>query len=162
MSTVFERVSARAAERGWRCRAVPWSSLECLREAIEGRFRDGLLDEKALREYLSFVYEAPEGFVPRSIIVVAMQALPGHVTFGYRGRQVPVVIPPTYVGLVKKILTVVATLDEWLTPEGYRAIRPRLPMKTLAVCSGLAEYGRNNICYKESTDESTGRQPHGT
>jgi hypothetical protein len=162
MSTAFERISARAAERGWRCRAVPWSRIDSLREAIEGRFRDGLLDEKALRDYLSFVYEAPEGFVPRSITVVAVKAQPGRVTFGYNGRQVPIIIPSTYVGLVKKILTVVATLDEWLTPEGYRAIRPRLPMKTLAVCSGLAEYGRNNICYKESTDESTGRQPHGT
>jgi epoxyqueuosine reductase len=62
---------------------------------------------------------------------------------------VTVVIPPTYVGFVPTILTVVETLDEWLKPEGHRAVRPRLPMKTLAVCSGLAEYGRNNVCYFE-------------
>lgn len=149
MSTVFERISAKAAERGWKCRAVPWSRIGSLREAIEGRFRAGLLDEKSLREYLSFIYETPKELTPESIIVVAVKTLPGRVTFGYRGRQVPVIIPPTYVGFVRTILTVVATLDEWLAPEGYRAIRPRLPMKTLAVCSGLAEYGRNNICYVE-------------
>jgi len=25
MSTTFERISAKAAELGWRCRAVPWT-----------------------------------------------------------------------------------------------------------------------------------------
>jgi epoxyqueuosine reductase len=147
MTTLDDRISARMAERGWKHRVVPWSRLESLRVAIEGRFRAGLLDEKAMREYLSFIYEAPPAFTPESIIVVAVKALPGHVTFGYRGRQVTVVIPPTYVGFIRTILTVVEALDEWLKPEGFRAVRPRLPMKTLAVCSGLAEYGRNNICY---------------
>jgi len=149
MSTTFERISAKAAELGWRCRAVPWTRVEYLREAIEGRFRDGLLDEKALRDYLSFIYQAPEGFEPRSIIVVAFQALPGRVNFGWRGGRVTVVIPPTYVGFMNRIRTVVGTLGDWLEPEGFRVARPRLPIKTLAVCSGLAEYGRNNVCYVE-------------
>jgi epoxyqueuosine reductase len=147
MSTVFERIADNALARGWRCRAVPWARMEDLREAIESRFEAGLLDGKALRDYLSFIYEPPADLVPRSIIVVAMEALPGHVTFGWRGRHATVVIPPTYAGFVRRILTTVETLDGWLAPEGYHAIRPRLPMKTLAVCSGLAGYGRNNICY---------------
>jgi epoxyqueuosine reductase len=149
MSTVFERVAAKADERCWKCRAVPWTRMEDLRKAIEDRFEAGLLDEDALRGYLSFIYEPPADLVPRSIIVIAMEALPGHVTFGWRGRKVLAVIPPTYTGFVKRILTAVETLDGWLAPEGFHAIRPRLPMKTLAVCSGLAEYGRNNICYVE-------------
>lgn len=149
MNTVFERITTNARALGWKCRAVPWTRTEDLRTAIEGRFEAGLLDKDSLREYLSFFYEPPADLVPRSIIVVAMEALPGHVTFGWKGRQVPVVIPPTYVGFVSRILSAVETLDGWLESEGFRALRPRLPLKTLAACSGLAEYGRNNICYVE-------------
>lgn len=149
MSLASDTLAARMAERGWRHRIVPWSRVESLREAVEGRFRAGLLDEGALREYLSFVFDPPEDLEPRSIIIVAVEALPGRVSFGWRGRRVQVVVPPTYVGFVDRILTVVGSLGEWLAPEGYAVRRPRLPMKTLAVCSGLARYGRNNICYVE-------------
>jgi len=38
-------------------------------------------------------------------------------------------------------------LEKLLAPFGYRVIPARLPQKLLAVHSGLAEYGRNNICY---------------
>lgn len=149
MSLASDTIAARMAERGWRHRVVPWARVESLREAIEGRFRDGLLDEKALREYLGFIYEPECGFEPRSIIVVAVEALPGIVRFEREGVVFPVVLPPTYVGFVDRILTVVGALGEWLAPSGHRVHRPRLPMKTLAVCSGLARYGRNNICYVE-------------
>lgn len=149
MSTVFDRISAKAEERGWRCRAVPWSRLGSLREAVESRFEAGLPEDKTLREYLRFVYEAPPDLSPRSIIIVAQEALPVLVSFGWRGGRVPVVIPPTYVGFVEKTMTVTAALGEWLAPEGYGVRRYRLPEKTLAVGSGLAEYGRNNICYVE-------------
>lgn len=41
-------------------------------------------------------------------------------------------------------------LQNMLEPEGYHMIpAPDLPMKRLAASSGLAEYGRNNICYVE-------------
>ncbi len=149
MSTALEMITAKAGESGWKCRAVPWARMEDLRAAIEGRFEAGLLDGKALRDYLSFIYEPGCDFEPRSIIVLAMEALPGHVVFEWKRRPVPVVIPPTYTGFVRRILTAVETLGGWLAPEGFRAKRPRLPMKTLAVCSGLARYGRNNICYVE-------------
>jgi epoxyqueuosine reductase len=38
-------------------------------------------------------------------------------------------------------------LTAWLAPAGYRLAVARLPRKLLAVRSGLAEYGRNNISY---------------
>jgi len=35
----------------------------------------------------------------------------------------------------------------WLEKKDHRTAKPQLPLKTLAVCSGLAEHGRNNLCY---------------
>jgi epoxyqueuosine reductase len=58
-------------------------------------------------------------------------------------------IPPTYIGynlLSPRIETIINNL---LMPYSHRAISAsgRLPLKTLAVRSGLCEYGRNNIPY---------------
>jgi epoxyqueuosine reductase len=38
-------------------------------------------------------------------------------------------------------------LTEILAPKGYRVVLAKLPLKLLAVRSGLGTYGRNNICY---------------
>jgi epoxyqueuosine reductase len=41
-------------------------------------------------------------------------------------------------------------LKNMLEPEGYHILHTEgLPLKRLAACSGLAAYGRNNICYVE-------------
>jgi epoxyqueuosine reductase len=41
-------------------------------------------------------------------------------------------------------------LGEYLSPRGYHMeSTPKLPLKRLAARSGLAVYGRNNICYAE-------------
>jgi epoxyqueuosine reductase len=58
-----------------------------------------------------------------------------------------VLAPPTYVGYTRRTESVQAVLAAWLREDGYRLAKPRLPLKTLAVRSGLANYGRNNICF---------------
>jgi epoxyqueuosine reductase len=83
----------------------------------------------------------------RSIVVVAVPTPQMRVVFHWRGAGVPVVVPPTYVSYTQRAESVQAVLASWLSQEGYGLAKARLPWKTLAVCSGLAEYGRNNICY---------------
>jgi epoxyqueuosine reductase len=83
----------------------------------------------------------------RSIIIVAVPTPPMRVYFHHRGRRIPVVVPPTYVSYTPRTRSVEAVLATWLGPEGFRVAPAQLPLKTLAVRSGLAEYGRNNICY---------------
>jgi epoxyqueuosine reductase len=58
-----------------------------------------------------------------------------------------VVIPPTYVRYTARTALVRACLAAWLAAEGYGLAPARLPLKTLAVRSGVAAYGRNNICF---------------
>jgi epoxyqueuosine reductase len=56
-------------------------------------------------------------------------------------------VPPTYLfgpAIERKAKAIVC---EALEPSGYRAVGALLPRKLLAVGSGLAEYGRNNIAY---------------
>jgi len=71
------------------------------------------------------------------------------IAFRFQGKTVPVVIPPTYVSYTPRTESVLTILKSWLKEEGFRLANQQLPLKTLAVKSGLARYGRNNICYVE-------------
>jgi epoxyqueuosine reductase len=54
-------------------------------------------------------------------------------------------IPPTYASSIDQ--KVIATLDQFLSSNSYHLKAVRLPEKLLAVRSGLAQYGKNNISY---------------
>jgi epoxyqueuosine reductase len=136
-------------ERGWKGRIVAIDHLADLQEAIRGRYEQGLFDEALYRgQYGSFSFDPPAELAgARSIVIVAVPTPPMRITFQWQGKGVPVVVPPTYVSYAPRTDAVQAQLAAWLQKEGYGLARPRLPLKTLAVRSGLAEYGRNNITY---------------
>ena len=58
-----------------------------------------------------------------------------------------VVLPPTYMRYRAVARETKEWLAGWLSPRGHQLAPVKLPQKLLAVCSGLAEYGRNNITY---------------
>jgi epoxyqueuosine reductase len=136
-------------ERGWKARIVPIDHLADLEEAIRDRYESGLFDEELYQGQLSFFSFDPPADLPaaRSIIIVAVPTPQMRVFFHWQGNHVPLVIPPTYVSYTPRTESVQAVLATWLEQLGYRMAKPQLPLKTLAVRSGLAEYGRNNITY---------------
>jgi epoxyqueuosine reductase len=136
-------------ERGWKSRIVPIGRLADLQEAICGRYEHGLFDEALYREQLGFFsFDSPADLPgARSIVIVAVPTPQMRIVFHWKGERVPVLAPPTYVSYTPRTESVQAVLAAWLQHEGYSLSKPQLPLKTLAVRSGLADYGRNNICY---------------
>ena len=136
-------------DHGWAARVVPIDHLSDLREAIRGRYERGLVDETLYREQLaSFSFDPPSDLPGAlSIVIVAVPTPQMRVVFHWHGDRVPMVVPPTYVSYTPRTETVQSMIAQWLHHEGYHIAKPRLPLKTLAVGSGLAGYGRNNICY---------------
>lgn len=82
----------------------------------------------------------------KSVLIFAV-AMPVHkVGFAFNGNIAEVLIPSDYMQreASKKLDDYIKnTLNTW----GHRAIKAKLPLKLLAVRSGLAEYGRNNLAY---------------
>ncbi len=148
MTSPVQELTAKIEARGWRGRVVPLERLADLREAILGPHRKGLLDEALHRVGLSFFSFEPPADLPgaRSIVIVAAPTPQMRVTFHWRGQPAPVIVPPTYVRYTPRTESVQAVLAGWLKQQGCGLAKPRLPLKTLAVRSGLAEYGRHNIC----------------
>jgi epoxyqueuosine reductase len=138
-------------KRGYRSRAVHIGRLRKLVDEINAGYDQGLLVEDLHQRYFSaFDSEPPAGLAdPRSLIVVAYADPPVRFTFSREGKNTPVMVPPTYLNAEVKDAAVEAVLKQLLAPEGYRAARIAVPKKLLAVCSGLARYGRNNIAYVE-------------
>jgi len=149
MKPCVERLIDMIEERGWKSRIVPIGRLADLQEAICGRYEQGLIDEALYREQLGFLsFDLPVN-LPRalSILIVAVPTPQMRIVFLWQGEPVPVVVPPTYVSYTPRTESVQSILAAWLQHEGYHLAKPQLPLKTLAVRSGLADYGRNNICY---------------
>ncbi len=142
---LLERISG----RGWQGRVVRVEHLPELREAIEGPHARGLFSEDLYQaEFTKFRYEVPAELPgAKSIVVVALPAPQGRITFHWRGRELHAALPPTYRGYTKTGVSVRAALAEWLAELGFRCAAGYLPLKTLAVRSGLAEWGRNNITF---------------
>jgi epoxyqueuosine reductase len=145
----MERLFNMIEERGWKGRIVPVSHLSDLRDAIIGRYKHGLINHTLYREQLGFFSFNPPSDLPgvRSIVIVAVPTPQMRIVFHWQGRSVPVVVPPTYVSYTPRTESIQAVLAAWLRHEDYHQAKPKLPLKTLAVCSGLANFGRNNICY---------------
>lgn len=149
MPSQAERLFKKIEERRWMGRIVPIDHLTDLREAINSRCGHGLIDEALFRDQLTvFSFDPPFDLrSARSILIVAVPTPQMRIVFRWRGEPLPLIVPPTYVSYTPRTNAVQDVLQKWLREDGYHLSRPRLPLKTLAVRSGLATYGRNNITF---------------
>jgi epoxyqueuosine reductase len=144
-----EELLGRLEEHDCQGRIVSVQHLPEIEEEIKGRFNQGLFDEEFYRQRLAFFrFEVPETLPnAKSIIVVAVPRPQAQATFTFKGRRKTLILPPTYVAYERTINRVADFLTEILKERGHKIARTTLPLKILAVRSGLAEYGRNNITY---------------
>lgn len=149
MDDCISKLFVSLEERGYQGRIVPIHHLSELKTEILGRFREGLFDEELYRLRLSFYdFTVPKSLPDaKSIIVVSVPRPQAQATFTFRGEKKALILPPTYVAWQRTIDHVSEVLTQILEPEGYKLAGTLLPLKILAVRSGLAEYGLNNITY---------------
>jgi epoxyqueuosine reductase len=143
-----EELLSKLAEQGYQARIVSVAHLGALQGELEGHYRQGLIDQELYQTYLAgFSFSPPEALPgARSIIVVAVPQPQTRVTFTWNGESVRFVIPPTYPERETE-RRIWELLTQVLEPAGYRVAKATLPKKLLAVRSGLAAYGKNNITY---------------
>ncbi len=123
-------------------------SLELRRTIEEGR-ASNLINSAVFRQYAAYFENMLSQDVPwaRSIVVVAVPRPALEVTFDIDGKQRTLIIPPTYEHSIDE--TVTSAIESSLVPHGFQICRAMLPLKLLAVRSGIARYGKNNVAYVE-------------
>lgn len=120
-----------------------------LKEMIHGQRENGSIDPVFFAENLDFYdFDIPKNLTDASsLIIVAVPSPVTLVNFTLKDKIRSLPIPPTYIGYRKVMSDVEVLASKILEPSGYHVCLATLPLKLLAVCSGLGEYGRNNICY---------------
>lgn len=98
-----------------------------------------------------YQFELPAaGFVIRSIIIIASPT-PSYakIIFHWQGNKISALsLARSYIDKKAAPTATKQYLTKFLKPTGYHIqYTQQLPLKRLAVRSGLAAYGRNNICY---------------
>jgi epoxyqueuosine reductase len=145
--TLYENIE----KLGFQSKIVSIAHVKELQKEIEALRKKGLLDRELYDAYLaSFDFECQQTLSgARSLIIISVAQPQVQVTFALEGQSYPVIIPPTYYFSVDDQVT--DLLEAHLGPQGYRLQKVRLPDKLLAVRSGLAQYGKNNIAYVQGS-----------
>ncbi len=146
---VIEKIEKRLEKQGFRGKVLSIAHVGELQQEIDTLHRKGLLDKELYDAYLaSFDFQCQQKLAnARSLIIVSVPQPQVRVTFVRKDRSYPAIIPPTYSYSTDQQVT--DDLKTYLGPEGYELQKVRLPEKLLAVRSGLARYGKNNITYVE-------------
>lgn len=134
-------------QAGWQERIVSVEHISALEKEMEEHRLNGRLDEVLYNEYLArfdfgILHDFPN---MKSIIIVTTTQSRTRVTFKWKGKKQSIIIPPTYYLATDDQIQ--ECLESILIPEGYCLKKIRLPQKLLAVHSGLAKYGKNNLTY---------------
>jgi len=140
-------LSEELASQGYKSKILSSDHIHELQKEIESRYRQGLFDEEFYTEELTgFDFKIADSLSgSKSLIMVAAPQPRVQVTFSRRGESFRAVIPPTYSYETDRRIQ--GLLEHHLKPAGLQVKKAKLPWKLLAVRSGLARYGKNNITY---------------
>lgn len=144
---IIKKLLFQLEEQRYKARVVSLKHISALRREINTWRRKKAICEELDRDYLQeFDFNPPRNlFEARSIIIVAFPQPVVRVFFMVDGKSIPMIIPPTYCHSSDE--KVENLLSRILKPEGFHVAKAIIPLKSLAMHSGLAEYGKNNITY---------------
>jgi epoxyqueuosine reductase len=131
-------------------RTVSVAHVEELKEELQHWKQGGIIGKRFYEQnYGFFEFGIPKMPIqPQSIIIIAIPQGIISLAWHHHSKTYQVVLPPTY-----RFSSVRARCLDLLIKvfqgEGCSAMRAALPVKLLAVRSGLGKYGRNNLCYVE-------------
>jgi len=145
----LNEIYQRLEENGFKAKMVSVEHVPELKQDIDEKHRKGLFDPEFYQvELSSFDFEKPEQLPnATSIIVVAAPQPKSMIHVEWNEKRYPIIVPPTYSYATDKQAGII--LEAVLTVSGHHVVKAILPFKLLAVKSGLAQYGTNNISYAE-------------
>ncbi len=150
--TPWERLTPELEDLGAKYGVIDLIHLPEIKRQMEETLHSGHINDNLFTEYLSgFKYSSPADLPDARTAIVVSYRHPQHlVRFSTDEGEISLTIPPTYIRYRKREGKIAETISHVLCSEGFRAVpmsEAPLPLKILAVRSGLGEYGRNNICY---------------
>ncbi|MFC2078761.1 4Fe-4S double cluster binding domain-containing protein [Candidatus Bipolaricaulota bacterium] len=145
-----ERILEAIERRGWAARFVPGKRRFDLWGELEERFERGEFNMTYFEERVRYFEKAAKELPVwvRSFLIVAIPDPKFRIRFGWRGREVALLIPQGFVHFHDRAESLIE--EAMRTDFSERPVRTSgslLPRKLLAARTGLSRYGRNNLAY---------------
>jgi len=149
MDRFVDELFNRLKELDYQARTVSIEHVHLLQKQVEEQRSQKLLESQFFQERLAWFRFLISESLPKaqSVIIAAVPRPQTRAVFTWNGIRRPLILPPTYTAYRSITEQVQNLLAKMLSEKGYTATGTALPLKLLAVQSGLAQYGRNNICY---------------
>ena len=147
MNRIITKIEDEMKQFGYKAKTVSIKHLPEVQDSVGKLVRQGMISERLhsiWHFYLQTNKNLPEA---NTIIVVAMPQPITRIWFKWQGSTYLADIPPDYFARAEYESRAEEALKSALEAAGYKIARAHLALKTLAVRSGLATYGRNNITY---------------
>ncbi|MEA4847954.1 MAG: 4Fe-4S double cluster binding domain-containing protein [Clostridiaceae bacterium] len=133
---------------GFRIKVFKAEHLKEISNGFKMLAEQGILDKDFYENNLAdFNYDYKSVLADaKSVMVIASPQHKSIAEFKCNDKTVNAVIPPIYMypDINSRITGI---LNNVLAIEGYSFAKPVIPLKLIAVRSGLGRYGRNNVCY---------------
>lgn len=148
METATKALLTKLEHNGCKGIIVPIHHLHDLQQELIKLYQSGLINKDLIHKYLHrFKYDySAELSNAQSIIIAAIPQSITKLCFTWRGKNQEITVPPTYIYTEAEKL-VLQIIEEELSKDNFSFVQAKLPLKLLAVKSGLSQYGRNNISY---------------
>jgi epoxyqueuosine reductase len=147
-SNVVESLEKELLSEGVESKIVPISRWKDVRdemtEVLDGFTDPGIL--KYIRTYFDFDIDKSLQN-PGSLLIMGVPSPKFRFHFNQDGKEIEVIVPHSYLDPSRTNDRIESILERTLGAGGTQFARLRIPAKLLAVRSGLARYGRNNITY---------------
>jgi epoxyqueuosine reductase len=144
-ANTMKDIAEKAVQQGIRLRAAPIACLADIKEEMEKLKRKEKLNN--YQKWIvgsQYVLDTPSlDFEAQSFVIAVCELALANATFTYHGKKAHDIFEYPKVNMKEQITLLFHN-------SGYQLKYVHwLPQKRLAVRTGLAEYGRNNICYAE-------------
>lgn len=143
------------SDSAYQYRTVSVEHLQAMQDYMDSLRSDGLFsDNKIFRSYVdSKSFKLPDDFLDAKFLIIMAVYIPlAKVNVPYYGKTYSIFVPPNYYipdfnteQLHTTVMEKIIGRDDCRIED----VRRKVHLKHLAVRSGLAKYGRNNICYVE-------------
>ncbi len=147
MNGIITKIQEGMKQFGYRAKTVSIKHLPEVQDSVGKLVRQGMISERLHSTWHFYLQTNKNLPGAKTIIIVAMPQPITRIWFEWQGTTYLADIPPDYFARTEYESCAEETLKIALEAAGYKIARAHLALKTLAVRSGLATYGRNNITY---------------
>ena len=149
MSKLTENLYTQIEKINCKAKKISTKNLSQLIREIQESHSNGMFEESFFKRSLSWIKISLMDKLQdaKSVIIVAIPSPQSKANFKWKEKIHSLIIPPHYADYEQSQEKIEKIIKKLLKEENYFTKRLRFPLKTLAVRSGLGEYGKNNICY---------------